>query len=318
MPRKKKYEVLEHGHGYTPEQVKKLKIPAPPIHIQQMNVPHMWEHGYTGKGSVIAILDTGCDIENPLIKDKIVHYCNLTEDDDSNSSIVTDYIGHGTHIATLIAGDNYDDKVMGVAPDAKLMIYKVIDRTGYSRYELIARGVYAAIQRGANVINMSLAGREPAPEIHEAIKMANKMGCSVVVAAGNDGDDKDKTIEIAYPGCYDECIQVGSIGNDGKIAKFSNSNPYIDCVANGNALLSSHLNGNFATLSGTSQSAPLVCGALALLREWATKEYKRKVSESELYGLLIKNTKSIPDTDRNAQGHGMVYLDPYIDEEKSE
>ena len=61
-------------------------------------------------------------------------------------------------------------------------------------------------------------------------------------------------------------------------------------------------------LSGTSQSVPLVCGALALLKEYGRKELSKELNAYELYDLLLKNTKSIPNVSENQQGHGYVYF----------
>lgn len=310
-----KYTTLNDGEIYNKEDFDDLNIPTPPVYIKQMNVKHMWKNGYTGKGVKIAILDSGCAIENELLKDKIIHYCNMTKDDNGDDNIVTDYLGHGTHVAGLIAGNNFKDKFMGIAPDAELLIYKVIDKDGLASYDMIARGIYAAITRGVDLINISLAGKFEADEIHEAIKQANKMGVSVICSSGNGGDGSAETTELHFPGCYDEVIQVGAINDKKKMAKFSDSNLYVDCVAYGCNVLSTCVYDNFLVLSGTSQSAPLVTGAMALLKQYANEEYGRKLSEVEMYSLLVKNTKSLPNTDRRLQGHGYIYLDPYIKKE---
>ena len=201
---------------------------------------------------------------------------------------------------------------MGVAPDVQLMIYKVVDKNGVADYDIIGQAIYAACQRGANIINISLGGNVEAPQIHEAIKMANRMQVPVVGASGNSGDGSDETIEILFPSCYEEVIQVGSINDKLEISSFSNTNQFVDCVAMGEEVIGCSFNDGFRVLSGTSQSVPLVVGALALLMEWSKKEYGRRLSEVEIYSLLIKNTKSIENVSRNAQGHGYICLNPHI------
>lgn len=310
---KKEYSKIEHGDYFTKEEFDKLNLPTPPNYISQMNVPYMWENGFTGKGITVAVIDTGCDVENPLLKDKIVHVCNLSNDDDGDRDIVTDYLGHGTHVSSLIAGDKYlDGKFTGVAPDVKLMIYKVIDKNGIADYDIIAQAIYAACQKGVDIINVSLGGDNEAPQIHEAIKMASRMQISVICAGGNSGDGSEDTIELLFPGCYEEVIQVGSINDRFEVSPFSNSNQFVDCVAMGEEIIGCSFENGFRALSGTSQSVPLVSGALALLMEWSKKEYGRRLSEIEIYSLLIKNTKSINNVSRNSQGHGYIYLNPHI------
>lgn len=299
---------LEHGMMFNIDEIDESMIDKPLEHLKQMNIQSMWDKGYQGEGITIAILDSGCDINHPYLKDKIVHKYNLTKDDDTDRDNVTDYIGHGTHIASLIVSDNYNGVIAGVSPKANLLIYKVIDKDAIADYNVVAQGVYAAAQRGADIINVSLGGSEPAPQIHEAIKSALRMGCLVVCASGNEGDGNEETVELLYPGCYQECVQVGAMDNDYAITNFSNTNQFIDCVANGNALLGFVKDNKIMALSGTSQSVPLVCGALALLKEYGRKELSKELNAYELYDLLLKNTKSIPNVSENQQGHGYVYF----------
>lgn len=311
--RTNEYSEIKHGDYFTKEEFDELTLPTPPAYIDQMNIEYMWNNGFTGKDIKVAVIDTGCDVENHLLKDKIIHVCNLSNDDEEDRDNVTDYLGHGTHVASLIAGDKYlDGRFMGVAPDVQLMIYKVVDKNGVADYDIIGQAIYAACQRGADIINISLGGNAEAPQIHEAIKMANRMQVPVVGASGNSGDGSDETTEILFPSCYEEVIQVGSINDKLEISSFSNTNQFVDCVAMGEEVIGCSFNDGFRVLSGTSQSVPLVVGALALLMEWSKKEYGRRLSEVEIYSLLIKNTKSIENVSRNAQGHGYICLNPHI------
>lgn len=308
----KKYDKIKNGDYFKEETVRKMSLPTPPKHIIGMNIPYMWEHGYTGKGIKVAIIDTGCDINNKYIKDKIKFYCNMSDDDDRNEKIMNDYFGHGTHIAGLIASDSFEDKVIGIAPDVDLYIYKVVDKSGFADYDDIKRAINHCISMNVDIINISLGGTQEASQIHEVIKEAISCGISIVGSAGNNGDGNEDTIEMLFPSCYDEVIEVGSINDKNKISIFSNSNQFVDCVTYGENLLSLSHNGNFEVLTGTSQSAPLVTGTIALIKQWANEEYHRKLSETEIYSLLIKNTKSLSKTSRNQQGHGMIYLKPSI------
>lgn len=300
---------LEHGQFLTVDEVDKLDLPTPPTHISQMNIPYLWELGYTGYGIKVAVIDTGCDINNPLIMNKVKALYNFSSDDDGDGENVTDYLLHGTHVATLIAGESYKNKVMGVAPDVDLYIYKAVSKDGIADYDNIAQAIYASAQSGVDIINISLAGEREAPQIHEAIKFAVNMNCSVVCASGNDGDGKLETTESLYPACYPEVIEVGSINDDNTVSVFSNTNSHIDCITNGENLLSGSVDGGFYVLSGTSQSAPLVSGVLALLKQWGKAEYGRDLLESELYALLLKNAKTLKGVSRLCQGHGMIRVD---------
>lgn len=301
---------LKHGMVLTVDDIKDMDLPTPPKHIVDMNVPAMWEKGITGDGITVAIIDSGCDYQNPLLKGKVKAVYNYTADDDGDRANVTDYLGHGTHIAGIIAGENFEDKVMGIAPDVKLLIYKVISKDeSLCSYDIIAQAIYASAQAGADIINLSLGGTNESPQVYEAIKYALDLNISVVSASGNNGDGIASTSERVYPGAYHEVIEVGAINSKGKVATFSNTNPDIDCVAHGTKIVSTGINGGFMVMSGTSQSAPMVSGVLALIRQWGKNEFERELKEDEIYSLLIKNTKKIAGEHRNQQGHGCICID---------
>lgn len=137
---------------------------------------------------------------------------------------------------------------------------------------------------------MSLGGPTDLPELHEAIKKAVTNNILVVCAAGNEGDSDDSTDEFAFPGRYNEVICVGAINLERSPSNFTNSHNEIDLVAPGEEILSTYLNGEFATLSGTSMAAPHVSGALALIKGLVNNSFGRELTEPELYAQLIKRT----------------------------
>ena len=131
----------------------------------------------------------------------------------------------------------------------------------------------------------------------------------VVCAAGNEGDNNSSTDEYSYPGAYNEVISVGSIDYKKTAARFTDSNKEVDLLAPGVNIVSTYLNNSYAMLSGTSMATPHVTGALALLIEWSTKEFGRRLTEAELYGQLIKNTETL-DMARSLQGNGLLFMNP--------
>lgn len=293
---------------YGVDELEKMPFPTPPKHITNTNVECLWNKGISGKGVLVSVIDTGCDIENPLLKDKIIHKYNFTSDDDGDTTNVTDYLGHGTHVTSIICANTFLDKVMGIAPDVKVMIYKVVGKNGYCNYEDIALAVNASVDRGADIINISLGGATESPNIHEAIKRAVSMQASVVCSSGNGGDGDTNTVELSFPSCYTEVIEVGATDDDGNVTWFSNNNQFVDCVVDGTCIVGFNGDGAIKVATGTSQSTPIVTGILALLKEWSEKEYGKTLSEVEIYSLLLKNTVKIKDCPRIAQGHGYVKL----------
>jgi len=277
-----------------------------PPGVELIQAPAIWKET-KGKGITVAILDTGCDSTHPDLQEQIIGGRNFTDDDRSNPDIYLDYNGHGTHVAGTIAAQQNDIGVVGVAPEASLLIVKVLNRKGSGQYDWIINGINYAIEQKVDIISMSLGGPNDLPELHEAIKRAVSNNILVVCAAGNEGDGDDSTDEFAFPGRYNEVISVGAVNLERRPSDFTNSHNEIDLVAPGEKILSTYLNGRFATLSGTSMAAPHVSGALALIKGLVNTSFGRELSEPELYAQLIKRTVPLGLSPK-LEGNGLVYL----------
>ncbi|PLR79910.1 serine protease [Bacillus canaveralius] len=299
---------MEHYVRVIPYQVIQQveSINEVPSGVELIQAPKIWAET-KGKGMTVATLDTGCDISHPDLKGRIIGGRNFTTDDGSNANVYRDYNGHGTHVAGTIAAEGNDFGVIGVAPEANLLIVKVLDKNGSGQYDWIINGILYAIEQKVDIISMSLGGPNDNPELHEAIKKAVENNILVVCAAGNEGDGNDSTDEFAYPGCYNEVISVGAINLERRSSEFTNSHNEIDLVAPGENIVSTYLDGKYASLSGTSMSAPHVAGALALIKDSANKAFERKLSEPELYAQLIKRTVPLGHSPK-LEGNGLVYL----------
>ncbi|MCM3570239.1 S8 family peptidase [Neobacillus mesonae] len=277
-----------------------------PKGVEMIQAPKIWEKT-KGKGMTVAILDTGCDLTHPDLKDQIIGGRNFTKDDNGNPEVYRDYNGHGTHVAGTIAAIQNNRGVVGVAPEANLLIIKVLDKNGSGQYEWIINGIHYAIEQKADIISMSLGGPVDVPELHEAIQKAVQNNILVVCAAGNEGDGDDSTDEFAYPGSYNEVISVGAIDLQRNPSRFSNSNNEVDVVAPGEKILSTYLNGKYASLSGTSMATPHVSGALALIKVLANSSFERNLTEPELYAQLIKRSVPLGNSPK-LEGNGFIYL----------
>lgn len=282
-----------------------------PDGVNIIDAPKFWDRGRKGENITIAVIDTGCDITHINLKDRIVGVRNFTDDDKGNTSIVTDYVGHGTHVAGIIAASEIGNGVVGVAPKANLLIIKALSKNG-GNYNWIVDGINYSVKQNVNIISMSLGGKYDDIALHDAIKNAVNKGILVVCAAGNDGDAKAKTTELSYPAAYNEVISVGSINANKESSRFSASNNQVDLLApgqgyNNRGILSTAPGNKFAEMQGTSMATPHVAGALALIINWAEDVFKRKLSETEIYAQLIKKTVSL-GYDKNIEGNGMLYL----------
>lgn len=264
--------------------------------------------GRYGEGIKVAIIDTGCDISHPDLKNRIIDVRNFTDDDKGAINNVTDYVTHGTATASIIASSG---KIIGVAPKCNLLILKALTRTG-GKISWVIEAIKYATQQNVDIINMSLGCPQPNAEMYEAIKRAIAKDICVVCACGNNSDNNVNTDELNYPAGYNECISVGSISYSRKYSRFSSSNKEVDLATfgeglNGRGILTCCPDGLYREQKGTSFSAPFVSGSLALLKNWFIDEFRRDCTQEELYAQLIKRTYDI-GVDRRVVGNGALYL----------
>ncbi|WP_147804219.1 S8 family peptidase [Alkalicoccus halolimnae] len=286
------------------------KVPAG---VEMVEAPSFWTLSNRGYGQVIAVLDTGCQSDHPDLKGQIIDGKNFTGDYNGDESNFEDNNGHGTHVAGTIAAAETGSGVIGVAPDAKLLILKVLSGEGGGSMQGIIDAIHYAVEwRGDNgervrVMNMSLGGPQDIPELHEAVKNAVDHDVAVVCAAGNEGDGNLETDEFAYPGAYNEVIQVGAVNFNGELTRFTNTNDEIDLVAPGKDILSTYLDSGYSDLTGTSMAAPHVAGALAVLTNWAEKGFNRHIGEAEMYAQIIRRTTPLGHP-LTAEGNGLLTM----------
>ena len=278
-----------------------------PANIMNIKAPEIWAKGITGKGVTVAVIDTGCDSKHKDLAGRILGGRNFTKEDKGDVNNYTDYHGHGTHVAGIIAANKNNSGMVGVAPNAKLLILKALDKNGSGNYSDIVSAVNYAVQQKVDIISMSLGGPTDYKPLKEAIIKAVQANICVVCAAANNGDGKSDTSEFAYPAYYTDVISVGALDGTKTVAPFSNSNNQVDLIAPGVNIVSTYIGNKYAKMSGTSMAAPHVSGALALLKEWGKFSFGRPLSELELYAQLIKQTVSIGQP-KTAEGNGMLYL----------
>lgn len=237
---------------------------------KMFNLPEIWRK-HQGAGIKVAVLDTGIDPDHPDLKKNIT----ATQDFTGSRFGIYDSNGHGTHVAGTIAAIDNDRGVVGVAPQAKLIIGKVLGDDGSGQPGWIANGIRWARQQGADLISMSLGAASPARPIYDAIMEVIADGCFVICAAGNDGPSMGT---VGYPGGYKETIAVGAIDRRKRVARFSSRGDQVDVVAPGDQILSTWPGREYARLSGTSMATPFVSGVVAL----ALAEYRKGGGDYDL------------------------------------
>lgn len=215
--------------------------------LASYDIPDLWAET-DGSGVTVAVLDTGVDDHKSL---RVWEHHNFTEDSEPY-----DTVGHGTHVAGLIASRSPYRR--GIAPGVKLLSYKVLGHSGFGSNSQVAKAVVDAVKAGADIICMSLGGPVPSSELAEAVKFASSEEVIVICAAGNDAGP------VNYPAALPETIAVGAVDKEGRRCEFSCSGDEIVVAAPGQDVTSCWLNDGFATLSGTSMAAPFVAGVVAL------------------------------------------------------
>ncbi|WP_345241151.1 S8 family peptidase [Pontibacillus salipaludis] len=281
-----------------------------PRGIEMIGADTLWKEGVEGEGSVVAVIDSGCQIDHPDLENSIIDWHNFTNGSRRN---VTDENGHGTHVAGTIAASLNRKGVVGAAPKSKLLILKAFDANGETSYQTIIQAIqYATKWRGprgekVRIISMSFGGSRDYSLLHKAIRRAVDQDILIVCAAGNQGDGNARTSEQMYPGFYKEVVQVGAVDYEGQMADFTNTNDEIDLVAPGVDIISTYPGNQYAKLSGTSMATPHVAGAAALLLEKGNKEFGRTLTEPELYALLVKHTRDL-GLSKSIEGNGLIDL----------
>lgn len=175
--------------------------------------------------------------------------------------------GHGTHcIGTVMCRRDEAGRTIGLAPDALLIVGKVLSNGGSGGSDGIAAGIRWAAEQGARVISMSLGGGGSHTPTNQAIDFAWSKGCIVTAAAGNSGYNGANT--IGWPAKYLNCLCTGSYAEGGKISSFSSGGREIDWACPGSNVTSfSNTGSGWRGMSGTSMATPWGAGLLACVQE---------------------------------------------------
>ncbi len=247
----------------------------------------------------VAVLDTGVNLDHPEYKDNLVPGYDFVDIIDGAGKFVGDYlgydeepedeVGHGTHVAGIIAAKG-EAAPRGVVPNCKIMPIRVLGamqrggkRVGAGLVDNINSGIKWAIDHGADVINMSLGIQHTGGGLphKEVVDYARRKGVSIIAASGNDGQEK-----LYYPGALPYVIAVGAIDEVGNMAFFSTYGKQVDFVAPGTNIYSTHLNNGYAFSTGTSHASPFVAGAVALLKSYALKKKGIRLADNQVKHVL--------------------------------
>ncbi|MCX5386376.1 S8 family serine peptidase [Streptomyces sp. NBC_00083] len=275
--------------------------------------------GYDGKGTKVAVLDTGVDAEHPDLKGRIVASENFTDSPDTE-----DRQGHGTHTTSTVGGSGAASggKEKGIAPGTGLLVGKVLNDSGSGDSSWIIAGMQWAVDNKADVVSMSLGSPVPTdctdPMSVAAQQLATDADHTLfVVAAGNSGPSLNT---VSSPGCAPAVLTVGAVDHDDATASFSSRGPAPfthtlkpEISAPGVDILAANAGGRgvyaYQSMSGTSMATPHVAGAAAIVKQrhpdWTAQQIK---------AALVSSADSAVPGDVRETGGGRLDVEAAVDE----
>ena len=254
------------------------------VQSSAIGAPQAWTRT-TGQGTIIAVLDTGVQIGHPDLAGNI--WTNPAEipanglDDDADGIVddvhganmiarngdVRDDVGHGTCVAGIAAARRGNGAGgSGLAPGATIMPVKVVDAATGGTTDALARGIRYAVDRGARILNVSLAVDARTADVASAVRYAGRRGAIVVAASGNGDRDIDRL--PSYPASLADpaVIGVAALTRSGLLWHRTNSGRRsVDIAAPGCDITCTTRGRGYGKRSGTSAAAPFVSASLALL-----------------------------------------------------
>ncbi|MDG4794500.1 type VII secretion-associated serine protease mycosin [Micromonospora sp. WMMD1082] len=262
-------------------------------HIKALELAEM--HKITqGEGVVVAVIDTGVDASHQDLKNNVLPGVDLYDDDALGR---VDREGHGTGMASLIAahghGPGNRNGALGIAPKAKILPVTVkSERSPLIQPTAVAAGINWAVDNGADIVNVSL-GSSFNEELNRAVDRAYQRNVIVVAAVGNRDD-----MIISNPARHQAAVAVNGTDRKGAISKDAAlPAEEVDIAAPGEDLVRAAPGGRYVTALGSSGSAAIVSGALALI-----KAKYPDLNGYEMFQRLLETTR-----DEGEPGHDLYY-----------
>lgn len=316
----------------TPMQMFRVPMsPRQPVFAQSRNTDHDSRDAIFLKDAhrfsqghediTVAVLDTGVQTDHAELRHAMKSGMDFVNIIDGAEEFIGDYlqadsdpdddVGHGTHVAGIIAARGRR-MPLGVVPRCKILPVRVLaamkqqgDPVGAGLIENIDAGIKWAVDQGADVINMSLGVLHEGGGLpHQAVvDYARRKGVTIVAASGNDGQEN-----LYYPGAFPHVIAVGASHPRRHVSAFSSFGSHVSCVAPGENIYSTHINQGYRFLTGTSHAAPFVAGAVALLKSFA-RDQGQSLSDGQVKYVLKHSCDKFGTAfkDRKA-GYGQLNL----------
>lgn len=279
-------------------------------YLDAMKAEEIWKKT-TGKGITVAVIDSGVDPDTPSLKGKVLKGWDASE---SKGEETDDYSGHGTSIAEVIVGSGAGGGIRGLAPDARVIPYRVADTERQNEQAVNAfdmeESIKAAADSDAKIINVSVASDYYNEGIREAVKYAQGKGKLVFAGAGNNATKGNKP---QYPASYPEAVAVAASDRDGSVAEYSQHGDTIDIAAPGTDVpgYCDKSLAKYCLSEGTSFSTAIASASAALIwsmhPDWTGNQVLRVMLDSAARGDGWE-----PGTVSDFLGHGIVRPNAHV------
>ncbi|WP_243735191.1 S8 family serine peptidase [Paenibacillus turpanensis] len=270
-------------------------------HLQQIRAEEAWSEATENPQLIIAVVDTGVDLDHPDLTPNLVKGYNLIDP----SEPPEDDNGHGTNVAGVIgAVGNNRLGVTGLLWRTKIMPIKAVEANGRGEEDKLGEGIRYAVDHGAKIVVLSLGLNRYTPYLKEIADYAEKKGVLLVAASGNEGTD------VKYPAAYPTVVAVGGVGLDNTADYRSNRGPELDIVAPW-FVYTTAKDGGYEYNEGTSMAAPQVAGVAGLI--WNKYPYMKPV---EIRSLLRQTAEDLTSSGWDAAtGYGLLRADLALKEQ---
>ncbi len=266
-------------------------------HLGFLRAQDAWRQS-TGLGVTVAVLDSGVDANHPDLRGQVLPGADFV---DKTTDGRKDVVGHGTTVASLIAGRGDSDGVIGLAYRAKILPVRVLDpQNKYDSADVVARALRWAVDRGARVVNLSLGSADVAPVLSDALQYAFDHDVVVVACDGNLSNNRGTT--VWHPAREPGVIAVSGVTRTGGFWSGSLQGPATVLAAPAADMTGANPGGDYWAVQGTSFAAPLVSATAALIRA----KYPT-MSSADVVNRLIRTAWDFGPKGRDGQfGFGIV------------
>lgn len=224
-------------------------------YLELIGLREAWTTENSNTRDIIAIVDTGIDLQHPDLVDQLVPGINLLD----RTAPPQDDHGHGTNVAGVVAAkSNYENGTSGILWNAKIMPIKTMYANGTGSEATLGEGIRYAVDNGARIVVLSLGLNKYTPYMAEIINYAEEKGVLLVAAVGNEGN------VVKYPAAYPTVLAVGGIKADKSVDRRSNTGPELDLVAPF-TVYTTKLNAGYEYKTGSSMAAPQVAAVAAMI-----------------------------------------------------